>query len=66
MPLYRFTTGEDTAGDPESEDKEFDSDTAAEEHARHRSRAGNAAVTVRRHSAHVDAWEYVAEADERE
>ncbi len=61
MPRYRFTT---SGGD--SSEQDLDTDDAAEEHAREVSRAGATAVTVHRHSAHVDAWEYVDEADERE
>ena len=63
MPRYRFTTSDDTAAD---DDRELDSDQAAEAHARERSQAEGSVVTVHRHSAHVDAWEYVTEADERE
>ncbi len=62
MPRYRFTTSD---GDT-TDDRELDTDQAAEAHARERSRAEGAVVTVHRHSAHVDAWEYLVEADERE
>jgi hypothetical protein len=59
---YRFT-------DPESgeiETADLADDTAAEARGRDLSKSGNVAVRVERHSAHVDAWEYVTEADERE
>ncbi|MHB1928253.1 MAG: hypothetical protein ACYCUG_02280 [Acidimicrobiales bacterium] len=63
MPRYLFTTA---GADSTEEDGEFDSDGLAEEHARGLSRSNGAAVTVHRHSAHVDAWEYLIETDERE
>ena len=59
---YRFT-------DPESgeiETAELADDTAAETRGRDLSKAGKVVVRVERHSAHVDAWEYVTETDERE
>lgn len=63
MPRYRFTTSDDAGAEDELE---LDSDQAAETRARERSRAGGTVITVHRHSAHVDAWEYLTEADERE
>jgi len=59
---YRFT-------DPQSgeiETAQLADDDAAEARARELSKSGNVTVRVERHSAHVDAWEYVTEADERE
>jgi hypothetical protein len=59
---YRFI-------DPEKgeiETAEFADDAAAGARAHELSQAGNIEVRVERHSAHVDAWEYVTEADERE
>lgn len=62
MPRYRFTaSGADTL-----EERDFPTDEAAEDHAQERSRADGVVVTVHRHSGHVDAWEYLTEADERE
>ena len=58
---YRFT-------DPESgeiETAELPNDAAADARGRELSKSGNVAVRIERHSAHVDAWEYVGEADER-
>jgi hypothetical protein len=59
---YRFT-------DPESgeiETAQLVDDDAAEARGRELSKSGNVTVRIERHSAHVDAWEYVTEADERE
>lgn len=59
---YRFT-------DPERgeiETAEFADDATADARGRELSKSGNVVVRVERHSAHVDAWEYVTEADERE
>ncbi|MDA8062289.1 MAG: hypothetical protein M0T80_07650 [Actinomycetota bacterium] len=64
MPRYRFATTDNAASD--DDDRELDDDQAAEAYARERSRAEGSVITVHRHSAHVDAWEYVSEADERE
>ncbi|HET9129066.1 MAG TPA: hypothetical protein VFN73_13365 [Propionibacteriaceae bacterium] len=62
MPRYRFTTsGADT-----TDETDFAGDDDAQAHARDRSRTEGVVVTVHRHSGHVDAWEYVGEADERE
>jgi hypothetical protein len=44
---------------------QFTNDAAAEEQARELSKADEAPIVVHRHSAHVDAWEYVTEVDER-
>lgn len=59
---YRFTGAESG----EIETAEFPDDVAAEARGRELSKSGNIAVRIERHSAHVDAWEYVTEADERE
>jgi hypothetical protein len=59
---YRFTDPENG----EIETAELANDDAAEARGRELSKSGNVAVRVERHSAHVDAWEYVTEADERE
>lgn len=58
---YQFTA---TDGSEIATDS-FADDEAAETWARERSQADNIAITIRRHSAHVDAWEYVTEVDER-
>lgn len=59
---YRFTTADEV----EIESKEFDRDDTAENWARELSRSQKIPVVIHRHSAHVDAWEYVAEVDERQ
>lgn len=59
---YRFIDPEND----EIETTEFADDDAAEARGRELSKSRNAAVRVQRHSAHVDAWEYVTEVDERE
>lgn len=59
---YRFSDPDGT----EVEVAELGSDGAAEDHARALSTARDAVVVVHRHSGHVDAWEYVSEADERD
>jgi hypothetical protein len=43
----------------------FADDETAEAWARERSKADDIAIVIRIHSAHVDAWEYVTEVDER-
>jgi hypothetical protein len=58
---YRFT---DPDGG-EIEVAELTSDEAAEDRARELSGSHQSVVVVHRHSGHVDAWEYVSEADER-
>ncbi len=58
---YQFTA---TDGSEIARDS-FADDAAAETWARERSQADNIAIVIRRHSAHVDAWEYVTEVDER-
>lgn len=45
---------------------ELADDRAAEDHGRDVSRQRNALVKVERRSRHVESWEYVTEADERE
>lgn len=59
---YRFV------GDDGSvlETVELADDRAAEDHGRDVSRRENALVKVERRSRHVESWEYVTEADERE
>ena len=58
---YQFTAvdGAEIATDS------FADDAAAESWARERSKADDIAIVIHRHSAHVDAWEYVTEVDER-
>jgi hypothetical protein len=58
---YQFTRpdGSEIATDS------YADDAAAEIWARERSKADDVAIVIRRHSAHVDAWEYVTEVDER-
>jgi hypothetical protein len=58
---YQFTA---TDGNEIATDS-FADDAAAETWARERSQADNIAIVIRRHSGHVDAWEYVTEVDER-
>jgi hypothetical protein len=58
---YQFSAADGTEVATES----FANDAAAEIWARERSRSDDIAIVIRRHSAHVDAWEYVTEVDER-
>jgi hypothetical protein len=58
---YRFTQ----PGGPEVETGEFNADAAAETRARELSKLNDTPIVIHRHSAHVDAWEYVTEVDER-
>ncbi len=58
---YQFTTAEGG----EIATASFADDGAAETWARDRSKADDIAIVIRRHSAHVDSWEYVTEVDER-
>jgi hypothetical protein len=58
---YQFSAADGTEVATES----FADDAAAEIWARERSRSDDIAIVIRRHSAHVDAWEYVTEVDER-
>jgi hypothetical protein len=58
---YQFTTPDGG----EVATASFPDDEAAETWARERSTADNIAIVIRRHSAHVDSWEYVTEVDER-
>jgi hypothetical protein len=58
---YRFITPDGA----ELEVATFGGDGDAEVWGQELSRSHRVPVTVERHSAHVDAWEYVTEADER-
>jgi hypothetical protein len=58
---YQFTAADGS----EIATGSFADDAAAETWASERSQADNIAIVIRRHSAHVDAWEYVTEVDER-
>ena len=58
---YQFTADDGTEIATES----FADDAAAEIWARARSKTDEIAIVIRRHSAHVEAWEYVTEVDER-
>jgi hypothetical protein len=58
---YQFTSADGSEIATDS----FADDAAAENWARDRSQADNIAIVIHRHSAHVDAWEYVTEVDER-
>jgi hypothetical protein len=58
---YQFTAADGT----EIATGSFADDTAAEIWARERSKSDDIAIVIRRHSAHVEAWEYVTEVDER-
>jgi hypothetical protein len=58
---YQFSLPDETV----LETGEFSGDDAAEARARELSTSKVSAVVVKRHSAHVDAWVYVTEVDER-
>ncbi len=58
---YQFTADDGT----EIASDSFADDEAAETWARERSKTDDITIVIRRHSAHVDAWEYVTEVDER-
>jgi hypothetical protein len=58
---YRFTQ----PGGPEVETSQFTADAAAEARGRELSTLHDTPIVIHRHSAHVDAWEYVTEVDER-
>lgn len=58
---YQFTT----ADGAEIATDSFPNDSAAEAWAQQRSKADDTVIVIHRHSAHVDAWEYVTEVDER-
>jgi hypothetical protein len=58
---YQFTLGD--GGEVATEI--LDGDATAQAHASEISRTRNVPIVVHRHSAHVDAWEYVTEVDER-
>jgi hypothetical protein len=58
---YRFTAADGTEIATDS----FADDAAADTWARARSKADDIAIVIHRHSAHVEAWEYVTEVDER-
>jgi hypothetical protein len=58
---YRFTTSDGA----EIETKELNGDGPAEAWGRELSQSQAIPVVIHRHSAHVDAWEYVTEVDER-
>jgi hypothetical protein len=58
---YRFSRPDDS----EVGTGQFNSDAAAEEQARELSKTDESPIVIHRHSAHVDAWEYVTEVDER-
>jgi hypothetical protein len=52
-------------GDTVVETGEFSGDNTAEARARELSKSKASPIVVKRHSAHVDAWVYVTEVDER-
>jgi hypothetical protein len=58
---YRFSQPDGT----EVETGEFSGDDTAETRARELSTSHDAPIVIHRHSAHVDAWEYVTEVDQR-
>ncbi len=58
---YQFSQPDETVVDT----GEFNSDETAEAKARELSKSKASAIVVKRHSAHVDAWVYVTEVDER-
>ena len=58
---YRFSRPDET----EVETRDLDGDPTAEACGRDLSKSGETPIVIHRHSAHVDAWEYVTEVDER-
>ena len=58
---YQFSQPDDTV----VETGEFSGDDTAEERARELSKSKVSPIVVKRHSAHVEAWVYVTEVDER-
>jgi hypothetical protein len=58
---YQFSQPDETI----VESGEFNGDDTAEARARDLSRSKTSPIVVKRHSAHVDAWEYITEVDER-
>jgi hypothetical protein len=61
--LWRYRFSE--PGDTVVETGEFSGDDTAEARARQLSKSKATPIVVKRHSGHVDAWEYVTEVDER-
>jgi hypothetical protein len=59
--LYRFSE----PGEVVVETGEFSGDDTAETRARELSKSNDSPIVIKRHSGHVDAWEYVTEVDER-
>jgi hypothetical protein len=58
---YQFSQPDGTV----VETGEFNGDDTAEAKARELSKSKRSPIVMKRHSAHVDAWVYVTEADER-
>jgi hypothetical protein len=58
---YQFSQPDETV----VETGEFNGDDTAEARARELSKSKDSPIVVKRHSAHVDAWVYVTEVDER-
>lgn len=58
---YQFSQPDETV----LETGEFNGDDTAEAKARELSKSNDSPIVVKRHSAHVDAWVYVTEVDER-
>lgn len=58
---YQFSQPDETV----VETGEFNDDDTAEAKARELSKSKESPIVVKRHSAHVDAWTYVTEVDER-
>jgi hypothetical protein len=61
--LWRYQFSQ--PGDTVVETGEFNGDDTAEARARELSKSKASPIVVKRHSAHVDAWVYVTEVDER-
>jgi len=61
--LWRYQFSQ--PGDTVVETGEFSGDDTAEARARELSKSKASPIVVKRHSAHVDAWVYVTEVDER-
>ncbi len=61
--LWRYQFSE--PGGTVVETGELNGDEMAETRARELSKSNESPIVIRRHSGHVDAWEYVTEVDER-
>ncbi len=63
---YSFLVrSEDEAVEVELERHEFNGDDTAESWGRELSKKHKSPIVIKRHSAHVDAWEYIGEVGEK-